>query len=125
MVMLDESGDSGVESVLWMLVSPNNRRLGRAAQRIDEFEVCRERVMLLRQRHADLKSVTSTAEPHGHWAWRVELDGAVAAVSTRSYLRQRECDYNLRRFLEAVPEADVATTTRTVRIGRLPAGHKR
>jgi hypothetical protein len=125
MVTLDDSGESGAESVFWMLVSPNNRRLGRAAQRFPAFEVCHEKVMLLRRRHADLRPVPTTTQPHGNWAWRVELDGAVAAVSTRTYLRQQECDYNLRRFLEAVPGAEVATVARTVRIGRMPATHKR
>jgi hypothetical protein len=121
MLTLDHSGESGTESMFWMLVSPNNRRLGRAAHQFTAFDACREKVMLLRRRLADLKAVTTTAEPHGHWAWRVELDGAIAAVSTRTYFRQQECDYNLRRFLEAVPEAEVATIARTVRIGRLPA----
>jgi hypothetical protein len=39
-------------------------------------------------------------------------------VSSRSYLRARECTYNLERFLEAVPSAQVVAGTRSVRRGR-------
>jgi hypothetical protein len=36
-------------------------------------------------------------------------------VSSRSYLRARECTYNLDRFLEAVPQAELVAGTRSVR----------
>ena len=45
----------------------------------------------------------------------MRLLAPTVAVSTRTYLRQRECDYNLSRFLEAVPEADVAPAVRVIR----------
>jgi hypothetical protein len=40
---------------------------------------------------------------------------STVAVSIRTDLRQRERDYNLGRFLEAVPEADVAPDVRVIR----------
>ncbi|HKT04259.1 MAG TPA: hypothetical protein VJT31_32440 [Rugosimonospora sp.] len=102
-----------------MLVSPNNRRLGQSARGWPNYDTCRDWVSRLRERHDELKPVTTTAESNGHWAWRIELDGVVAAVATRTYLRMQECDYNLRCFLEGVPLAELSPTVRTVRIGRL------
>jgi hypothetical protein len=123
MLVLDNSGQAGTESIMWILVSPNNRRLGRAQRASASYDVCLESVLRLRERYVDLTSSTTTVESQGHWTWRVELDRVVVAISTRTYLRQQESDYSLHRFLEAVPEADVAPTARAVRIGRLPAAH--
>lgn len=112
------SGEPGTESVSWMLVSSNNRRLGQAAYESPTYELCRELVWWLREEYLGLAPVL-TAGPTGRWAWRLELGGTRVAVSTRSYLRQLECEYNVRCFLEAVPEADVTPVARTVRMGEL------
>ncbi len=120
----DDPDGVAEESIMWMLVSPNNRRLGRAERHFPTYELCRETVFRLRRRYDELKPVTATAERSGHWVWRVELDGAVVAKSTRAYLRQQECDYNLNRFMAAVPEAVVATSARSVRIGRIPGAER-
>jgi hypothetical protein len=101
----------------WMLVSPNNRPLGRAAGYFDDDEECRDAVLGLRA-HAARVRATTAVEPGGHWGWRVSLDGTAAAVSTRTYLRQQECQYSLSRFLEALPVAGLAAGVRTVRSGR-------
>jgi hypothetical protein len=108
---------SSDELLTWMLVSPNHRPMGRAATYFDDDEECREAVLGLRA-HAARVRPTTAVEPGGHWAWRVSLDGTVAAVSTRTYLRQQECRYSLRRFLEALPVAELASGVRTVRSGR-------
>jgi len=100
-----------------MLVSPNNRPLGRAASYFDDHEECREAVLGLRA-HAGRVRPAAAVEPGGHWGWRVSLDSTVAAVSNRTYLRQQECRYSLRRFLEALPMAELAAGVRTVRSGR-------
>jgi hypothetical protein len=54
-------------------------------------------------------------ETSGQWVWRADLDGATVFTSSRSYLRARECHYNLDRFLEAVPAALVVAGARSVR----------
>src|SRR5262245_44834152 len=107
-------GASGDEQVAWLLVSPNNRPLGRGGERFASFAACREAVLRLRQLHSQLRTAAST-EAGGRWAWRADLDGTTVAVSSRTYQRQRECAYNLRRFLEALPSADLVSAIRDLR----------
>lgn len=101
----------------WMLVSPNNRPLGRAARLFETYGACRDSVVHLREGFAAASSTVAAVESSGQWVWRVELDGVTVGVSSRSYLRARECHYNLERFLEAVPAAVVVAGTRSVRGG--------
>lgn len=115
--MPGESGEPAGEILTWMLVSPNHRPLGRAATHFDDDEACREAAAGLRAQSARVRAAAAV-EPGGHWVWRVDLDGTTAAVSTRTYLRQQECHYSLRRFLEALPVAELASGVRTVRSGR-------
>lgn len=105
-------------AITWILVSSNNRPLGRGAARYATSEDCRAAVLHLRRNQTRVTSSAMPAEPSGHWGWRVDVDNKAVAVSTRTYLRHRECDYNLQRFLEAVRSAEVADTIRVVRSGR-------
>src|SRR5215468_11129803 len=104
------------EHITWMLVSSNNRPLGRGKRSFDTYDECRIAALGLRAEHAELRSGAVTTEQNGHWAWRVDRDGQTIAVSTRTYLRQRECVYNLDRFFEALPLAEATADIR--RIGR-------
>jgi hypothetical protein len=103
---------------MWMLVSPNNRPLGRSTKPFPTYGACVEAVRHLAAQHDRVKPSASTVEPTGQWAWRIALDGDTVAMSSRSYLRVRECNYNLERFLEALPSADVVAGIRAVRGGR-------
>jgi hypothetical protein len=87
----------------WMLCSPNNRILGRGKQTFDTEAECREAVRGLVQAADRLNPVSTALGSSGHWVWRVELDGVPLAVSHRAYLRARECQYNVGRFLAALP----------------------
>ncbi|WP_238010077.1 hypothetical protein KZZ52_20210 [Dactylosporangium sp. AC04546] len=122
-VAVDDPG-AMAEAVTWMLVSPNNRPLGRAARTFDSLAASREAVQSLRDGFSALRSTVAAVESSGHWVWRVDLAGAVVGISSRSYLRARECHYNLARFLEAVPAAVVAAGTRSVRGGRPPVPNR-
>lgn len=116
---MPESKDGdGVDGILWMLVSPNNRPLGRGTTYHETYSSCRQSVLDLQANCDRVKSVETTLEQTGQWTWRIDLDGDPIAVSSRSYLRARECSYNLERFLEAVPKAEVVAGTRSVRRGR-------
>lgn len=112
--------DEGAEEVLWMLVSPNNRQLGRGEEGWPTYAECWAAVVRLRDEHRRADAVALTDEFTGQWAWRLDLDNETVAVSSRSYLRARECSYNLERFLAAVPLAEVVQGTRAVRRGRHP-----
>ncbi|MBO0871451.1 MAG: hypothetical protein J2P15_23095, partial [Micromonosporaceae bacterium] len=118
----DEAGELARRSLTWMLISPNNRRLGQASRSFETFQECHAAVLRLREQHGNAYFPTVSVDERGHWAWRVDLDGETVAVSSRSYLRQQECDYNLRRFLEAISAAGVTQEIRPVRGGTAHAG---
>ncbi len=113
----DDGEQGGEDAIGWILVSSNNRPLGRGGSTFASSEACRAAVAQLRREHERATS-SALAEASGRWAWRVDVDGRVVATSTRSYLRHHECDYNLRRFLEAVPSADVMDGVRIVQSRR-------
>lgn len=120
LAMASAAADDGAvtEATTWMLVSPNNRPLGRAARTFETYGACRDAVLQLRAEFAAVRSTVAAAESNGQWVWRAEVDGTTVGMSSRSYLRARECHYNLERFLEAVPAALVVAGTRSVRGGR-------
>ncbi|RMB82520.1 hypothetical protein [Streptomyces shenzhenensis] len=85
----------------------NHRELGRSAESFDGYAECRAAVLRLRERIADAKVLLSTTDLAGGWTWRLVIDGRAAAVTGRSYQRQRDCQYNLGQFLNAVPVAEL------------------
>ncbi|MGW4730916.1 hypothetical protein ACWEQC_17435 [Streptomyces shenzhenensis] len=85
----------------------NHRELGRSAESFDGFAECRAAVLRLRERIADAKVLLTTTDLAGGWTWRLVIDGRAAAVTGRSYQRQRDCQYNLGQFLNAVPVAEL------------------
>jgi hypothetical protein len=120
------TGDGTAEGVLWMLVSSNNRPLGRGATYHPTYGACRDAVQALQAACDRLKPVETTMETTGQWTWRLELDDEPVAVSSRSYLRARECMYNLERFMEALPAAAVvAGVRRGRRRGAAPVSTRR
>lgn len=107
-------GGSATEALTWMLVSPNSRPLGRAVRWFGDVDDCRADIGSLREHREHLSIAVSVTGGGGQWSWRADFQGVPAAVSSRTYLRQHESDYNVRRFLEAVPNAELATTIRLV-----------
>lgn len=112
------SGEQPQERVLWLLVSSNNRRLGQDIAGRDAYAECRAAVARLQDDRCRLTARAAIDERDGRWMWRLSLDGVAVATSSRSYLRTRECDYNLRRFLDALATADVVPDPRRVTAGR-------
>ncbi|MEU3452535.1 hypothetical protein ABZ671_02855 [Micromonospora sp. NPDC006766] len=111
-------GASERESILWMLVSPNNRQLGRSASYHGVYADSHQAVLDLRQNLDRVVLLESLVERTGQRIWRLKLDGQAVAVSSRSYFRARECTYNLERFMEAVPQAEIVVGVRVARRGR-------
>lgn len=101
-----------------MLVSTNNRQLGRGAGAHGSAVECLAAVQRLRAAREHATPVVAATGGTGRWSWRLELDGAPVAVSSRAYLRLRECQYNLSRFLEAVASAEIAEGLRVSRPDR-------
>lgn len=105
------SGAVADATVLWMVVSANNRPLGRAPAGAS-YAGCRAAVRRLRRAAGDARATIVPTGDGGRWTWRLDLDDATVAVASRSYLRLRECQYNLARFREAVGRAEVTDGVR-------------
>lgn len=103
--------------IAWRLLAANSRELGRSFASFATEDRC---LAAIRALVAGLDSTVSSvgqAGGIGRWGWRLTLEGAVVAVSGRSYERQRECRYNLEQFLLAAPLVRLDDQTRA-----LPAG---
>lgn len=100
--------ETGTVSVVWRLLGANNRGLGQACDSQPGLAACRAAVEVLRAGMARTRPVITVSEASGLWIWRLDLDGRAVALSSRSYQRQRECQYSLGNFVKAVPEAHLA-----------------
>ncbi|WP_330295145.1 hypothetical protein [Streptomyces sp. NBC_00503] len=122
--------DSGPDAVTWRLVGANNHELGRSPYVHGTLADCCEAVERLQERIEEaaplvtMSTGTSAgATGTGAWTWQLALDGDCAAVSTRTFRRQRECRHSCQLFLAAAAGAQVAsaiTYTRRLRGLRLP-----
>ena len=95
----------GEAPFFWRLVGANNRELGRMAVGGGGPSGCCEALDVLR---AGLDRAVTRVKPAASadaWGWVLEIDGIPTAVSGRSYMRQRECQYSLAQFLAAAPGA--------------------
>ena len=106
--------DGPGEGVFWLLVSSNNRQLGRGCVVYHSYQDCREAALYLRRRLGQAQTVTAADEHNGQWVWRVDLDGSAVAVSSRSYLRVRECRTTWAGSWPAVPQALLVNGVRLV-----------
>jgi hypothetical protein len=90
----------------WRLVGANNRELGRSASPAGNVQEAYQAVHVAK---ATFGEQASGVLPHagGSWSWHLSLDGDRVAVSSRSYLRQRECGYSLEHFRAVFPTAEV------------------
>jgi len=108
--------------VAWVLISANNRPLGRSAISFSSYAECRTAVARLRAGYASLRTTAFPTDTTGEWVWRAMLDEVAIARAPRSYLRVRECEYNLVRFVEAIPQANEMPGA--LRVGRDARGYR-
>jgi hypothetical protein len=92
-------------SIAWRLVGANNRELGRSARTYPDVATCREAVAFLRENLGEGDSLLANATDSGLWIWRLNIGEQWMAVAGRSYLRRRECQYNLAQFVAEAPTA--------------------
>jgi hypothetical protein len=112
----------------WRLIGANNRELGRSPSTYDGLAEARAIAGTVRARAAELTTLVTNQESDGSWAWQAQLGGAVVAVSGRTYLRQRECQYNYQQFVVGIALAGEILSPLPrprVRMRRLPTmpGH--
>jgi hypothetical protein len=100
-----ELPDRASASIAWRLVGANNRELGRSSRTYADVDACREAVAFLREHIDAADSLVANASDTGLWLWRLNIGEQWMAVAGRSYLRRRECLYNLAQFVAEVPTA--------------------
>lgn len=104
----ERPGDETQRRVGWRLIGANNRELGRSAAVFESLELCRAAVLRLREGVGIGQARVLFAMSDTAWTWRMELGGHQAAMSGRTYQRQREAQHNLSLFLIAVPLAQLS-----------------
>lgn len=102
--------DGDAVAVTWMLVSPNSRPLGRSPRWFADLAACQVDARRLGAAGTALAPIVVAVSGTGQWRWRIDD----VAVSTRTYLRQHECEYNVRRFIEALPDAQFVPRLRFI-----------
>jgi hypothetical protein len=100
--------------VSWRLLSSNNRDLGRAAITFPDVPSCQLMIRRLQLLVAEAATVQLRAG-RVDWSWRVRLDGADVAVSSRTYQRRIQAESACAIFLSLVPDATVAEAPRLIR----------
>jgi hypothetical protein len=92
----------------WRLTGANNRELGRSPGIFPSVAACVEAAALVMREVAGAEVEVGTDPRTRLWSWRLALGGQPVAVSGRQYQRNRECLYNLERFLAAAPVAQIS-----------------
>lgn len=100
--------DAVPAGTVWRLLGANNRHIGRSEDTFQDVPACRAAIEQLQQRLDQGKATIGTVGHGQLWCWRLELDGRTVASSARAYRRQRECQYNLARFLAGARSAEPA-----------------
>ena len=101
-------------TVEWRLISANNRDLGRSAVPAGSLDAC---LMVVLDLRATIDRVPDEllADPWRRWRWRLLRDGTPIAVSSRSFLRQAECEATLTQFRKQAAGAPALPHLRTFR----------
>jgi len=94
--------------VAWRLTGANHRELGRSARVFPNLGAARADAQRLSDDIASAETQILTVPHTATWGWRLTLDGAAVATSSRGYLRHRECTYNLTTFISAAATASLS-----------------
>jgi hypothetical protein len=108
------AGTGTATGVTWRLLSSNNRDLGRSAEIFPDVRSCQVMVRRLQLLVGDVTVIQMRAG-RVDWSWRVRLEGAEVAVSSRTYQRRIQAESACTVFLALVPEAAVAPAPRFAR----------
>ena len=113
----DSESEKRVHLITWVLASSNSRLLARANTSFDTYAACHDELLRLREHLDHVNYVTAAIGNVARWTWRATLHGPTIAVSSRSYLRVRECHYSLDRFRGAAGSAEISADIRIVDSG--------
>ena len=105
------SDQRGIERwVAWRLLAGNGWEIARSALVFPDIAACQAAVHALAAAAGHADWVTMRGLLPGSWSWELRVDGTPAAVASRLYKLQRECESALRTFLTVLPMANVSLT---------------
>ncbi|WP_167138697.1 hypothetical protein [Diaminobutyricimonas sp. TR449] len=116
--VVGSAGQSGRQSseplsVVWQLISANNRELARSADVYDDFQdavsSATEAVELIA---TDGSVVQVSDERHGSYGWYITLFDLPAVVCSRWYLAERERRHAVALTLKSLPIASITAGAR-------------
>lgn len=90
----------------WRMLAANNREVARSSVTFADVATCVEAICGLQK---DLGSGVPVASRAGRadWSWRLRIDSADVAVSSRAYQRRLQCEAACALFVELVPGAEL------------------
>ena len=91
----------------WRLLAANNRDVARSARLFEDVEECLSAIKALR-RDFDRAIPVLLRIGRSEWSWRLRIDDADVAVSSRSYQRRLQCNAACDLFMELLPQATIA-----------------
>jgi hypothetical protein len=91
--------------VAWRLLAGNGWELARSALVYPDVAACRTAVLRLIGALPRAEWITNRGTRPASWTWELAVDGIPAAVASRVYGLQRECEAALRTFLAILPTA--------------------
>ena len=92
----------------WRLMGANNRELGRSAHSYHSYPGARRAVRHLQQHANRLVRMTVIDPATGRWGWRLDLDDRAVAVSGRWYERDHDSRLGMDKFVDLIPDAELA-----------------
>ena len=105
----------------WRMLAANNREVARSASTYAELASCIDAVRDLRIHVSDGLAIASRTG-RADWSWRLRIDGADEATSSRTYQRRLQCEAACALFVELVPDAEFVDLTAPCEPTAFPAG---
>jgi hypothetical protein len=90
----------------WRLDAANHRPMARAGSVSASLADCVSAAALVRARIDEASVLVSAGGDRGLWAWRIEDEGVVVAVSPHAFPRRVECTRAYAQFRVALDQAD-------------------
>jgi len=97
-------GPPGPARLGWRFLAANNRDVARSAGDFGGLAGCVQAAQDLQRRVDDAVAV-SARTGRAEWTWRLRLDAADVAVSSRTYQRRLQCEAACALFVSLVADA--------------------
>jgi hypothetical protein len=103
----DDQRAASEGSIVWQLVSANNRELARGLDVYETFEEARTAVNVLVASSGSLTVEPASEAGHGLYGWYMKLEGRPVATCARWYLTERDRRSSISLAVRSLPVATV------------------